>query len=303
MTFDQLQQFVAAASAKNLTVAAESLYISHSAISRSITALEKEFNVKLLNRSSRSVTCTKAGDLLLLRGQRILDEIAALKDDLVAIGDSEQSILRFSCALPLGSEMMDFIQSFRQETPVKFQFKNNTPFQAIEDLTAGRCDCSVTYSYACPPHYPGLSSLTLESGRFVFVTSVRNPLATRSTIYFQELLELSAQYPIDRPLSASQSVVTRENAMLAEVNADDLFFSVKMNLNSIIVPEHIARESGDQCVCIPVEGHDVDTIYQVNLCYNDQNPNPALFQFIDRLKDSSLCLDSPPPRFLSGLSG
>ncbi len=62
MLLRQMQYFAAVVEAHSFTEAAERLYISQSAVSQQISALERELGVKLLERGNRSFTLTAAGE-------------------------------------------------------------------------------------------------------------------------------------------------------------------------------------------------------------------------------------------------
>ena len=61
MTFDQLDFFISVAETDTFLNAAEKLHISQSSLSKQIQKLENELDIKLLDRSKRSATLTKAG--------------------------------------------------------------------------------------------------------------------------------------------------------------------------------------------------------------------------------------------------
>ena len=65
--FAELSAFVAVAEQKSFTRAAKRLGISTATLSQSIGSLEKGLNVRLLNRTTRSVGLTAVGERLLLR--------------------------------------------------------------------------------------------------------------------------------------------------------------------------------------------------------------------------------------------
>ena len=106
MTIDQLKHFTAAARERNLSRAAEQLYISHSAISRSISSLEKELGVRLLDRTSRSVTPTMAGELLYMRATKLLHEFDMIRIDVSELGKAKKGLLRFSSAIPYNENII-----------------------------------------------------------------------------------------------------------------------------------------------------------------------------------------------------
>ena len=63
MTFEQLRAFIAVIECDTFFDAAESLHISQSALSKQIMKLEKELDLKLLDRSHRRALPTEAGNL------------------------------------------------------------------------------------------------------------------------------------------------------------------------------------------------------------------------------------------------
>jgi DNA-binding transcriptional LysR family regulator len=68
----QLRTFVAVAEQLNVTRAAERLHMGQQAVSKSVRALEREFGVELLERTTREVRLTDAGAALLADGRRAL---------------------------------------------------------------------------------------------------------------------------------------------------------------------------------------------------------------------------------------
>ena len=68
----QLRLFVAVAESGSYVQAARALYTSHSAVSRAVSALEKELGVPLIVRSNRLLGLTPAGELLLHEGKALL---------------------------------------------------------------------------------------------------------------------------------------------------------------------------------------------------------------------------------------
>jgi len=80
MEIDQLRVFLALCDAGGFSAAARKLYKSHSSVSRTLSALERELGVKLAERDRHSFTLTAPG-------RRLLDGAAALvgqADDLAA---------------------------------------------------------------------------------------------------------------------------------------------------------------------------------------------------------------------------
>lgn len=65
MTITQMKYFITAAKCLNFTKAASQLYITQSALSRQIVAMEEELNLQLFVRNNRQVKLTPAAVVLL----------------------------------------------------------------------------------------------------------------------------------------------------------------------------------------------------------------------------------------------
>ena len=64
MTIAQLEYFMAVAEKMSFSAAAKKRYITQPALSRSISALEKELGTPLFVRSSQTISLTAAGRVL-----------------------------------------------------------------------------------------------------------------------------------------------------------------------------------------------------------------------------------------------
>ena len=72
MELSQLRTFVAVADARSFTKAARQLFVSHSTVSRAVTALENELGVCLIERDNKVFGLTEKGELLYEKAQQIL---------------------------------------------------------------------------------------------------------------------------------------------------------------------------------------------------------------------------------------
>ncbi|MBR2583485.1 MAG: LysR family transcriptional regulator [Oscillospiraceae bacterium] len=84
MELEQLRIFLAAAEDGGFSPAARRLYISHSTVSRTVAALERELGVQLFVRSNRRQRLTSAGKLLADEARALLTQADALREKLAA---------------------------------------------------------------------------------------------------------------------------------------------------------------------------------------------------------------------------
>ncbi|MFL9926797.1 LysR family transcriptional regulator [Herbaspirillum lusitanum] len=95
-SMDDLVAFVAVARQRSFTRAAAQLGISQPALSAKITALEARLGVRLLTRSTRSVSTTEAGERLYRSISPHFDGIASGLDDLSELRDKPAGNLRIT---------------------------------------------------------------------------------------------------------------------------------------------------------------------------------------------------------------
>ena len=87
MTFRQLEYLEEISHAKSLSAAAAGLFISQSALSQQIGAMEREFNVRILDRKKSKPTFTPQGQKILTAAREILSVRRRLEQDLLSESD------------------------------------------------------------------------------------------------------------------------------------------------------------------------------------------------------------------------
>ncbi|MED4886081.1 LysR family transcriptional regulator [Lysinibacillus sp. FSL R7-0073] len=95
MDIKQLQYFIAVSEQMNFSKAAERLHISQPSLSNAIKKLEHEIGSPLLDRNTRNLQLTEAGEVLFERAKVIVKNMEVLKiemDEVVVHGTSEITI-------------------------------------------------------------------------------------------------------------------------------------------------------------------------------------------------------------------
>src|ERR671936_2286455 len=82
MDVRQLRYFEAVARHRHFTHAADELHVAQSALSHQVRQLERELGIELLQRTTRSVQPTEAGELVAARARDVLAETEALKGEI-----------------------------------------------------------------------------------------------------------------------------------------------------------------------------------------------------------------------------
>ena len=115
-TLSGLEIFVETAQSQSFVATGRKMGISASAVSKSISRLEKRVGVRLFQRSTRTVRLTSEGEVFLERCRRILGEIQAAEDDLSALTTSPRGRLRVGLAL-VGGLPLPVISAFMERYP------------------------------------------------------------------------------------------------------------------------------------------------------------------------------------------
>ena len=103
MDWDKLRIFHAAAEAGSFTHAGDALNMSQSAVSRQVSALERELNAPLFHRHARGLVLTEQGELLFRTAQDVFMKLAATE---ILLSDSRgrpSGDLRVTTTVALGS--------------------------------------------------------------------------------------------------------------------------------------------------------------------------------------------------------
>jgi DNA-binding transcriptional LysR family regulator len=94
--FAELAAFVAVAEQGSFVKAAAVVNVSTSSLSKMIRALEDRLGVRVLNRTTRSLSLTEAGERLLAQVRPALDELGAAVEAVNAFRDTPGGVLRLN---------------------------------------------------------------------------------------------------------------------------------------------------------------------------------------------------------------
>ncbi|ACB75017.1 LysR family transcriptional regulator [Opitutus terrae] len=113
----QLLAFAALARCQSFTLAAKELFLTQSAVSHAIKALEAEVGSRLVDRANRRVLLTQAGEQFLRHVEKILREMEAARAGLDALSRWGHGRLRVgasttACQYLLPTVLREFKQSF-----------------------------------------------------------------------------------------------------------------------------------------------------------------------------------------------
>jgi len=123
MDWDKLRIFHAAAEAGSFTHAGDHLRMSQSAVSRQVSALERDLNVSLFHRHARGLVLTEQGELLFDTAKVVMNKLHTAETLLSDAKTKPAGELRITCPVGFGTvwvtqrmrEFMDLYPDIRVE--------------------------------------------------------------------------------------------------------------------------------------------------------------------------------------------
>ena len=128
--------FHTVAKAGNISKAANQLYISQPAISKSISKLEAELGTALFSRSSKGVTLTEEGQVLYEYVERAFDSLNMGEENLKNYKELGIGHIRIGVSTSLCKHiLLDYLKDFIRENPnIKFSIDCHSTVNTIKLL-------------------------------------------------------------------------------------------------------------------------------------------------------------------------
>lgn len=141
----QLHAFAALARRGSFTLAAKDLFLTQSAVSHAIKALEDDVGCRLLDRVGRRVLLTQAGEQFLRHTEKILHEMEAARAGLEHLTQWGQSRLRVGASTTACQHILPTVlREFRQSYPkCVIRIEPGDHGQQLDHLRAGGIDLAL----------------------------------------------------------------------------------------------------------------------------------------------------------------
>lgn len=145
MLLRQIQFFVSIVDENSFSEAAEKNFISQSAISQSLQALEADLGVRLIERKNRTFTVTRAGEYFYRKCKAILKDLETARQEAIRLGSDEEMTLHIGyISLYAGPELSEAIVEFSSVYPeVSVSVQSGTHEELYHGLVAGTLDMAL----------------------------------------------------------------------------------------------------------------------------------------------------------------
>ena len=183
----QIRYFQSVVRLGNFTAAAEEHFISQSAISQQIKALENELGVELLQRKKRSFTLTKAGEFFYKKSLVLVADYDAVCRELHHLsGESEQHLKIGVLRGYSGNEFRIAVSDFSAKNPdISVEITTGNHEELYNDLRSGKIDIALNdQRRAFSDEY---INIVLDMQEYCIELSANNPIAQLDSVNAEDL--------------------------------------------------------------------------------------------------------------------
>lgn len=289
MDLPQLRYVVEVADSSSFTRAAERCFVTQSALSHQIAALERELGQRLFHRTSRDVRLTEAGAAFVRRARTALAAAQGAREDAAAAAGQVIGTLRLG-VIPtvVAVDVPAAIARFRDRHPgVRVELAVGNSDTLIAALRRGDLDVALLglREQATPS---GVALKVLARERLVGVIPRTHPLASRRRI---RLGELADQVFADFPAGTSGRAQSDSAFALSGVSRDVAFEAdsaalilglVGAGLAVTLLPPGIAGGERDDVVCVDVVDGPIRVEYAA---WDERSPRNVATAFLAEIDD------------------
>ena len=287
----KLRQFVAVAEELHFGRAALRLHMSQPPLTLAIQSLEREFGVRLFERTQRSVSLTAAGAALLPKARRVLSDAEALIPVTRAAAEGRRGRLRLGFVSTVGyGEFPNWLRSFRERHPdIELSLREATWNVQLRDFASGDIDAG--FVIHAPGGVPaGFESLTISREPMVLALCSTEPLAGRRRIELSAALALPlVMYPreiapslFDAQLSLYSAQQVAPHIVQEAIQMQTIVNLVSAGIGVAWVPEAVMGLQRPGVVYKRVQG--AVPVCETSLLWS-QDCAPVVLRFVEHVRE------------------
>jgi DNA-binding transcriptional LysR family regulator len=251
--------FYKVAKCGNISLAAEELFISQPAVSKSIKKLEDILEITMFSRNSRGVKLTKEGEVFYKYVERALNEISLGETVLDKFKMKEQGSIKIGVSTTICKHfVIPKLKNFIKEYPnIEIKFINKTTLETLKLLKYGEVDiCFVSE----PPEEDFFNYINLVEIQDIFVANTEyldslnieniNDIFNVGTLMFLEKDNITRKF-IDKYLNNNNIFVQPE----IEISNMDLlveFSKIGLGITAVIKDFTLKELGSGELVEIPI---------------------------------------------------
>ncbi len=292
MELRQLRYLVALTHELNFTNAAARAHVAQPALSRQIRKLEDELGVALVDRTSRRVQMTAAGQRLAQHAQMILDQVESARAEVAqGTGLTSGRLSIGATQTPGPLDISGLLTEFHARYPaVALAVREDLSVAIADRLRSDELELGFVSELA-PPARHGLELRQIATEPMVIALPPTHRLAARAELEFAELdgepfvlfpegatiRDTADQLFRAHELEAKVAFVTTDTARICEM--------VSLGFGVSLLPLSDARRSAQELATAAVIGEELT--YSVHMARRrSRRQSPAVLAMIDLIESS-----------------
>lgn len=278
-TLAQLRTFVTVAENKHFGAAAQKLQISQPSLSQALVALEQGLGLQLIERSTRKVIVTAAGERLLPYAKATLDAAEAFLANSRGATGTLTGPLAIGIIPTIAPYILpELLVSIRENYPeLEPRIVEEQTNHLVQKLRDGQLDMAIL---ALPTDTPGLTEEPLYRERFDVVVPDDHPFAGRTDLALGDLEDLDLLLLDDGHCLRDQIIdlcrraqVSPTNATNSVTRASSLTTVMQLiigKLGATLIPESaIETEANRPGLSVATFSPDVSADRQIGIVYRN----------------------------------
>jgi len=290
MQFESLKVFCDLTETESFTKTAQINGVSQSAVSQTISALEKHFDSLLIERSRKNFRLTTEGEVLYHHGKELLQTYDAIHSRMQEIKNVISGDIRVATVYSLGlHDLPPYVKRFMQNHPeVNVHVEYRRTNQVYEGVLGNIADLGLV---AYPVPDAKLEIIPLRKDPLVLACHPQHPFAKLKAVKLkalngQKFISFDPDMPtrkaLDKLLKGQR--VTVDHTMEFD-NIETVKRAVELDCGVAIVPETTIRQevANQTLVAVPLEGKHFRPLAAIHR--KGKVLSPAIKQFIALLKE------------------
>lgn len=308
MELRQLRYLCAVAREGHFTRAAESLFLTQSALSQQIQSLEAEVGTPLLDRSKRGARLTAAGEVLVFHAQRMLRELELARvalDDLQGLqrGDLTIGVVQTVNAYMLPALVAEFAAQY---PTINLHIEELTADEIERRLDEGSLQVGISF---LPTTTPQLQCELLFTERLALIAPPDHPLARQESISVAALhdvpiIMLTRTFCTRRLWEETARLASAQPKVVLEMNTVSSILSAVARTKLPAILPHLVLRDNPASLLRGIELRDPTPSRQVGLIWHSDyvlcSASRAFIILTQRFAQA-FRLDDAPPDSMNGL--
>ncbi|MBQ6493267.1 MAG: LysR family transcriptional regulator [Erysipelotrichaceae bacterium] len=300
MNLNQLKYFVAVAETRSFSLAAEENFITQTAMTQQIRALEDQVGCRLINRSTRPISLTPAGQSFLNDAKLILIRLQDATERAIEASTGISGNLRIGYIKGYErSSLSETLRQFHHELPnILLTCYRDTSDRLATALQNDEYDIIFTWDSTNLRMNSDFEALEIEKARLMAALYAAHPLGQRpyleridfkgEPLIYMSPSELSENYGDSIFMDLYHQAGYQPNIICRSTDVESILIMVASEEGISILPDYCVKKITDAegLIFIPMKGEGEYEI--IHAIWKKNNDNIALKRFCEKLLQTDL---------------